>query len=145
MITLAIDPGANGGLALRTPEGTVAAEKMPDGLVALNDRIRRLHIDEGIAEAIVENVGGYRPGNSAPAAVKFARHCGHIDAILVALSIPVRLVAPKTWQKRLGALPKDKAERKAEIARQMRARYPHLRVTLATADALAILTTQAHT
>ena len=39
----------------------------------------------------------------------------------------------------LGTLPKDKAQRKRAIREAMAVRHPHLTVTLATADALAIL------
>ena len=42
--------------------------------------------------------------------------------------------------KHLGALPKDKTARKNEIKRQMQARYPGIKITLSTSDALGILT-----
>ena len=80
------------------------------------------------------------PVNSVPAAVKFARHCGHIEAALYALGMPTEQVAPTVWQKHLGALPKDKRERKRAIKEVMARRYPGLDVTLKTADALGILT-----
>jgi len=79
------------------------------------------------------------PGNSATAAVKFARHCGHIEAILHCLGVPFRQVAPQVWMKVCGALPKEKPDRKRAIREDMARRFPHLRVTLKTADALGIL------
>lgn len=72
-------------------------------------------------------------------ACTFARHCGHLEAALYALGIPFTEVAPGVWMKRLGALPKDKRERKAMIRELMARRYPHLEVTLRTADALALV------
>ena len=139
---LSIDPGASGGLAWRDSDGIVHAERIPDGMPAIVDRLRALTIENKGLLAIVERVGGYMPGNSGPAACKFARHCGHIDAALYALGVPVRQVAPSVWMRALGALPADKGARKRSIRDLMATRYPHLDVTLATADALGILTAE---
>jgi uncharacterized protein YbjT (DUF2867 family) len=79
------------------------------------------------------------PGNSGPSAAKFARHCGHIEAALSALGIPTVFVLPAKWQKAIGGFPADKAERKRAIKEAMARRYPHLAVTLKTADALGLL------
>jgi hypothetical protein len=42
--------------------------------------------------------------------------------------------------KALGAWPTEKQDRKRAIREEMQRRYPHLAVTLKTADALALLT-----
>ena len=137
---IAIDPGASGGLAYRDADGIVRAEPMPDGMTAQVDRLRALQAELGPLTAIMERVGGYMPGNSGPAAAKFAAHCGGLRYALYALGIAAdREVAPQTWQKWLGALPKDKAERKRAIRDAMQRAHPHLDVTLRTADALAML------
>ena len=137
---LSIDPGASGGLAYIDQDGIVYAEKMPPTMTDIIDRLTELKA-EGVKTAILEKTGTYVPGNSGPAAVTFARHNGHLEAALYALGISATQVSPSVWQKRLGALPKDKRDRKNEIKNRMAALYPHLKVTLATADALAILTT----
>jgi len=134
---------------------------MPDSMTELADFIRQPQF-AGYS-AIVELVGGYMPGNSGPAAVTFARHCGHIDAVLYCAGIPtLKPVSPQTWMKSMGTLPKAerapkgataevkaqyrklaakaKQERKNTIKERMQRLYPHLKVTLATADALGILT-----
>jgi hypothetical protein len=102
--------------------------------------------------------------------VTFARHVGNLEAALYVLGIPCdppQGVLPQAWQKAQGfsvtnhlpagyaAMPKttpeqvkarrlahDKAKRehKAAIRDAMARRYPHLTVTLETADALGILT-----
>jgi hypothetical protein len=137
---LAIDPGASGGLAW-TSLDTIQSMPMPDGMTAQADQIREIAVLHPGIEAVVERVGTYRPGNSGPAAATFARHCGHLDAILYMAGIPVRWnPTPQTWMKSMGALPKDKMERKRAIKELMARRYPHLTVTLKTADALGILT-----
>ncbi|MEI6150493.1 MAG: hypothetical protein WCS01_15445, partial [bacterium] len=82
----------------------------------------------------------WMPGDHPNAATKFARHCGNVEAGLYSMGIPFEEVAPGVWMKTLGSLPKEKADRKRMIRELMARRYPHLRVTLDTADALGILT-----
>lgn len=134
---LAIDPGASGGLAWTDEDGIVHAAPMPEGMSAQIDKLRQLACDG--YDVIIENVGYHMPGNSAVATSKFARHVGHLEATAYTLGMPVTYVAPQTWQKALGTWPKDKKERKAAIKEAMARRYPHLSVTLKTADALGIL------
>lgn len=135
---LTIDPGVNGGLAVLDGYGNTTCEPMPDGMTAQVDRLRSLAAELPGLMAVVERVGAYMPGNSGPAACTFARHCGHLEAALYALGIPTEQVAPGVWQKALGELPKDKAERKRAIREQMARRYPALAVTLKTSDALGL-------
>ena len=139
-MTLAIDPGQFGGLAYTDQDGIVQAEKMPPTMTDLIDSLVELKAT-GITRAVVERTGTYVPGNSGPGAVKFGRHCGQIEAALYALGFSTTQVSPAVWQRKLGALPKDKKARKNAIKNMMAARYPHLKVTLSTADALAILAT----
>ena len=165
---IAIDPGLSGGIAWRCGGGIVQASAMPDAMTGQVDLLRHLSTSAIDVHAIRENVGSYMPGNSGPGAVTFAGHCHGLDYALYALGIPtVKPVAPQTWQKWGGwsvakhlpagykALPeRTKEERSAkakvhaaaarahknEIREAMQRLYPHLKVTLATADALAILT-----
>lgn len=137
---LAIDPGISGGLAWRDPDGIVHAEPMPQGMTAQVDRLRELAASLPGLTAVMEKVGTYVPGNHVGSACTFARHCGHLEAALYALGIPFTEVAPAVWMKKLGALPKDKRERKRAIREDMQRRFPGLEVTLKTADALALLT-----
>ena len=137
---IAIDPGASGGLAWIDQDGHTHAEPMPAGMTAQADRLRALAAELPGAEAVIEKVGGYMPGNSGPAAATFARHCGHLDAILYMAGLPTVAVAPSVWQKALGELPREKADRKRAIRELMARRFPALSVTLKTADALGILT-----
>lgn len=150
-------------MAWRNLEGVIEAEAMPEGLTAQADLIQTLRVRGEIDSAIMENVGGYMPGNAGPGAVTFARHVGNLEGILYALGIPQRKpVAPQTWQKHYGFSvtkhlspmykclengTKEKQQMRAaasrahkrEIREQMQRCCPHLSVTLNTADALAIL------
>jgi hypothetical protein len=138
---LAIDPGAAGGIAWYDA-GTVDAIPMPDGMTALCDWLRseRHHI----LRCHIEKVGQHRMGNSASASATFARHCGHIEAACYLLGYPVVEVSPTKWLKHFGAptgsTPDEKRARKHFVRDLMARRYPHLKVTLKTADALGILT-----
>ena len=136
---IAIDPGAAGGIAYTDEDGNVQAMPMPEGMTEQIEAIQMLRA-AGHLKCIMENVGFHMPGNSATATAKFARHCGHLEAACYAFGISVEYVAPQKWMKALGTWSKDKRERKAQIKEGMARRYPHLSVTLKTADALGIYT-----
>ena len=165
MIIVGIDPGLSGGIAWYDSLCTghkVGACKMPGTLRDIYGLLSGHTATVGIGHAeafyMVEKVGTYMPGNSGPAAAKFARHCGALDMALIAIGLPWDNITPVKWQKEFigapawGPLPPVKTpERKRELARRKQIRknlikekaqrlYPHVKVTLATADALGILT-----
>jgi hypothetical protein len=141
---ICIDPGQSGGIAYHDSDGTVQVISMPEGMTEIADTLRELDVVHGPFSCIhVEKTGTYMPGNSGPAAATFARHCGHIEAIAYMLGIPTFQVAPNVWMKSLGVIPKEKSERKKWIKEEMSRRYPYLKVTLKTADALGIMSWQA--
>jgi hypothetical protein len=96
------------------------------------------------AVVVVEEVSGYigkaQPGSSA---FKFGRNFGFILGVLQTLGVRVELVRPQKWQKALslgsasGCASKTEWKNKLKGAAQRL--YPHLKPTLATADALLIL------
>ena len=138
---IAIDPGANGGIATLF-HGKVEAKNLSpdvDGMGVLVGTINTLSfMDE--CRIVMEDVGFHRQGNSAQASAKFGRNVGRVEgAIMATLGEEPERVQPKAWQKALGPLPKDKMERKRAIRDMMQAEFPHLKVTLATGDALGIL------
>jgi hypothetical protein len=137
-----IDPGASGAIAWRDGEGNVYATNMPPTYTEIADLLGQFRLTLKNPRCVIEKVGAYMPGNSGPAAAKFARHCGHLEQACYCLGLPTTQVPPQKWMKKLGALPKDKKDRKNKIKEMMAARYPHLSVTLKNADALGILTTE---
>ena len=136
---LCIDPGAGGGYAVQPPYGMVEASPMPDGMTAQIDAIRAVAANFPGLVAVIENVGFHRPGNSAVSTAKFARHVGHIEAALYTLGVPTITVTPTKWMAALGSLPADKTARKNAIKENVARRFPHLTVTLKTADALGMM------
>jgi hypothetical protein len=135
---LAIDPGGNGGLAWRGRDGNVCAVAMPDTIADIASAIDNAKRD-GVEGAVMERVGYHMPGNSGPATAKFARHCGVLEALLYSAQLPLLAnPTPQAWMRKF-ALPREKQERKAKLKDIAQRRFTHLRVTLATSDALALL------
>ena len=136
---LCIDPGASGGMAIACHDGSIEAYPMRDGMTGQIDAIRHIAATNPGLMAVIEKVGFHRPGNSAVSTAKFARHCGHLEAALYSVGVPFEEVSPGVWMRALGALPADKTARKNAIKEQVARRFPHLDVTLKTADALGML------
>jgi hypothetical protein len=145
-VIIAIDPGSvSGGIAWQDTDGRVFADSMPEGLSEIYSYLKGLVVMVD-RECVIERVGTYVKGNAGPAAATFARHCGHLDAILYALSIPVvDNPTPGQWMKAMG-VPKftgtparQKQLRKNWIKDKVSRRFPHLKVTLSTSDALGLL------
>ena len=159
MQRIAIDPGMSGAIAWDTGTLPVQVANMPSTLRDILDLL------EGIAggreldtRIVIEKVGWYMPGNSGPAAVKFARHCGALEMALISLRVPFDQVLPSKWEHlvigkpayakippeikgnaRKKILSDRKRDRKNRIKARMQEVYPHLKVTLVNADALAML------
>jgi len=151
---ISIDPGQSGAIAVRDTDGRVFVDNMPDTVADLAEHLSALIPSEMRRDdndrfiyphrihdplCILEDVGYHVAGNNASASVKFAKHVGTIHGILACWKIPYESVRPQKWQKSFGTLPKDKSERKRRIKELVQRRYPHIKVTLANADALAIL------
>lgn len=136
---LCIDPGASGGFAVQPPYGMVEAQAMPEGMSAQIDAIRAIAANFHGLKAVIENVGFHRPGNSAVATAKFARHVGHIEAALYTLGVPTITVTPTKWMSALGTMPANKRERKNAIKERAARMFPHLSVTLKISDALGMM------
>ena len=147
---IAIDPGVNGGIAWDTAKlascmgmpasDTETAEEIQQ-LAEMDDVLRRIR--PGI-KCVIEDVPKF-VGKALPGSTIFplAFNCGLVRGIAVSLRMPVILVRPQDWQKhfRLGTK-KDTSgttEWKNRLKAEAQRRYPHLKVSLKTADALLLL------
>lgn len=140
---LAIDPGASGGIAWVMADGNLTCAPMPktegDTVDLLNAAIA-----QGCNVAYVEEVGGYcgaaMPGS---AMFNFGRNFGFILGVLAARGIRVELVKPQKWQKHFGLGTVKESGGKTLWKNKLKAKsqqlFPHLDITLKTADALLIL------
>jgi crossover junction endodeoxyribonuclease RuvC len=143
-LILAVDPGASGGIAYLRDGQPALAVPMPPTEGDRVELLRNLVVDPNNTIAFVEEVSGYvgvaQPGSSA---FKFGRNFGFLLGALQTLGIRVELVRPQKWQKFLslgtasGCPSKTVWKNKLKAAAQRL--YPHLKVTLATADALLLL------
>lgn len=137
---LAIDPGANGCLAVLNASGDVFSYKMPDTPKDLFDLLKTLKNEYSI-EATLEKVGGM-PGNGGSRMFNFGQGYGYIEMALIALEIKTVTVSSQAWQKTFLIGTKSKmstTEWKNKLKAKAQQLYPHLRVTLGNADALLIL------
>lgn len=140
MVILAIDPGANGGIALDF-NGAITASKIPetdgDLLKILKD------CATGPRKAYLENIVKYAGTNMPSSAMAvYASSWGLIKGMLMALEYEVILVKPQDWQKALGlgtSKGMTKTEWKNKLKGEAQRLYPGVPITLATADALLLL------
>jgi len=147
---ITIDPGINGGIAWdgaalasfigMEASATETAEEI-ERLAEMDDVLRRIR--PGI-KCVIEDVPMF-VGKALPGSTIFplAFNCGLVRGIAVSLRMPVILVRPQDWQKhfRLGTKgdTSGTTEWKNRLKAEAQRRYPHLKVTLKTADALLLL------
>lgn len=138
---IAIDPGASGGIAWMHHGCRANSFKMPETEHDLAELLESItcQFSEPV-ECLLEDVHAM-PGQGVTSMFSFGCNFGIIRGVLAALKIPYRRERPQSWQKKVGGLPADKKERKDRLKAIAQARYPHLKVTLATADALCMLMT----
>lgn len=151
-VIISVDPGASGSVAWSDYKGQKHVRYMPDTPKGILELIREIEDDVDDDGAILpmdafvcylEDVGHGRTGESMGALCKFARHNGHIEMALIAEGIRTVHVLPQKWMKSLGIGKSSdcatKTEWKNKIKRRVEDLYPQLKVTLKSADALAIL------
>lgn len=142
---MAVDPGASGGIAVVYPNGKADAWAMGDD-VELCENVREFRKwanQEGTGcVAYMELVGGYIGGPGAPgsAMFNFGDGYGYLRGLFAMAAIELHLVRPQTWQAGIPGVKgiKEKAVRKRALKEHAARLFPHLTVTLKTADALCI-------
>lgn len=145
---LAVDPGASGGLAFSFCFGSVmvAAKKMPetegDILELISGWVENSRTDGFETIAYVELVPIGMPGKGA-AMAKLNANAAFIRGCLMALAVRMILVRPVEWQsffnlgKRNGCV--SDSQWKNKLKSEAQRRFPGIKVTLDTADALLLL------
>lgn len=143
-VVVGIDSGVNGGICVLYPDK--AAYAAPVGNITelydiLSAAKKYADGEAYILECFVEEVTGYIGGKPQPASRSFVlgKSYGSILGLLVGMEIPFRTVRPQKWQLGLSGIRAieytARKRRLKEIATQ---RYPHLKPTLKTADAILI-------
>lgn len=139
---IGIDPGKSGGVAIRHNDGKVTLWSMPDTMLDFISEVSSVDSPDNIV-VILEKINGYM-GNAIPASAAgvLMENYGYLQGACAALKLRMELVTPVEWQKPLNIGTKGKrtkSEWKNAIRTKICQRYPGLKPTLATADALAIL------
>ncbi len=137
---LAIDPGAQGGLAWSKFNHTYC-RPLPDTLGDLVKILRELHA-EGYQTAVVEKVVGFIPAAGPGPMFSFGQNFGQIQGALSALWFRVIEIRPAQWQKAMSLGGKGKLSQKDwknKLKAEAQRRFPACEVTLKTADALLLL------
>lgn len=142
---IGIDPGVSGGIAWDSGQ-LAAGIPMPETDSDICDMIAELIVGSEnpkvtlVIEDVPKYVGTNVPGSSI---FPLAFNCGLIRGVALAMKVPIILVKPHDWQKhfRLGTK-KDAGSTTAwknKLKAEAQRRFPHLKVTLKTADSLLIL------
>ncbi len=140
---LGVDPGLSGGIACWKLDQPITAFSMPKTEGDLLELVRGMLVP-GQTVAYLEEVGGFigkqQPGS---AMFKFGRNFGFILGMLQTLRIRVELVKPQRWQKPLSLGAASNCDSPNAWKNKLKAcaqrRYPELKPTLNTADAILIL------
>ena len=144
---VAIDPGVTGGIAV-WGYGKSECHPMPETEGDRVDFIKSLKaaasMEGGEVVCVLEKVGGYAgKGQPGSAMFVFGENFGFFKGVIQALEIRLELVRPQEWQKGLGlgtaSACAGKSEWKNKLKAEAQRRFPHLRVTRETADAVLIL------
>jgi hypothetical protein len=144
-VLVAIDPGKSGGIAWRNSVGTYGIDKMPETIKELAVYLEEFRCVTCPPIFLMEKVGKHRLGNSAQSSATFAKHVGHLEALLIANELRTYEITATSWMKDIvpgrpkGIESAQVRDRKNYIKDQMQRHHPSLKVTLATADALGIL------
>ena len=138
MIFIGIDPGANGGIAAIYPSSAAAWQIKGRGPYDISDILERL--GDIPCFALIEKVHAM-PGQGVVSTFNFGYNFGMLEGFLIGSGIPYDRVTPQKWQKGYGLykLPwETNTDKKNRHKARAQKRFPDLKITHATADALLI-------
>lgn len=140
MITIGIDPGVSGGIAIirhgQIPmiECGITVYKMPETETDLVDGLKNIAQHLGGCVAYLEKVHSM-PKQGVASSFKFGQNYGMVRGVLAALGIRREFVSPQAWQKALGCMSKGDKNVTKSRAQEL---FPGIKITHAIADALLI-------
>lgn len=141
MTIVAIDPGKDGGIAFQTEGLLSGCFPMPGTEGDLTGLLRRLQPPVTVyLENLVKHMGA---GIPASAMAVYASNWGFLKGAVQMAGWPLHLITPAQWQKALGMGTRKRGSSKTDWKNKLKSEaqrlYPHLNITLKTADALLIL------
>lgn len=157
MIYIGIDPGAQGGIAAIMRQDGVDQVVAFSAMLRTEESVWRLlqsmQSSYRGTMTVIEEVGGYiGEGQPGSRAFKFGQSYGMLRGMMAAAGLltngKLLSVRPQQWQKDLGIPPRKKRmtkgggetkyQFKSRLKRVAKERFPGLRITRATADALLL-------
>lgn len=142
LITVAVDPGVNGGIAWRV-QGQSFATRMPANDFATVELLEQLSKKATVTEIFIELPPLFAGKNIPGSAIgKLMLNYGVLYGASVAFGFKVHPVRPPVWQKAHPVGTKGElttTQWKNKLKARASELFPELSVTLNTADALLIL------
>lgn len=136
-LSIGIDPGINGGIALINSNDTINVYPCPPTISDMADVLLEVNFLDYKTRAVIEKVHSF-PGQGVASTFKFGMNYGQWLGILAALEIPYIQVTPHKWMKHYGSMPKEKKDRKNHLKHLAQQRFPKEKITLKTADAILL-------
>jgi len=137
-IYIGIDPGKNGGIGFIYNDLAYCV-RCPATVSEMAEEIKAcIELAPDIQKtAIIEKVHSM-PKQGVKSVFTFGEGYGKWLGILAAHKIPYTQVTPQKWMKFYGSLPKEKKDRKNQLKHLAQQRFPEIKITLATADAILL-------
>jgi len=136
MIYIAIDPGKSGAVAVAVNGNIEAVDKCPDTVADMANLMRNHKTNFPDAKVVIEKVHAM-PGQGVTSMFTFGQNLGQWEGILASLNMPCLAISPQKWQKMIGTMAKEKADRKRQI-KDWAQKMTGLPITLYAADAVAM-------
>ena len=141
LVTIAIDPGAKGGVAFHNErDGIYEADNLYP-LANLMNTITMLRSDDFKLQMVIEDIPPFT-GNIIPGsrAFKMGVSYGMLQGLALGERIPCFKITPRDWQKTLPGVKGLKGNERKKVLKDICVRlYPNLKPTLSTCDAILML------
>jgi hypothetical protein len=142
-ILVAVDPGAEGGIAIRWPDGVTEARPMPKTLPDMLDMWRGIVLAARVApHVLIEDPGLYVNEKAPRSVLLLHQRVGELRGACLAFECTVEMVRPQQWQKFIPNLPrgqKNKTKRKNRTKGFAQEMFGDPKTTHKTGEAYCIL------
>ena len=135
---IGIDPGKNGGIGFIYNE-LAYCKRCPATVSEMAEEIKTcIDLAPDIQKTAVIELVHSMPKQGVKSVFTFGEGYGKWLGILAAHKIPYIQVTPQKWMRFYGNLPKEKKDRKNQLKHLAQQRFPEIKITLATADAILL-------
>ena len=137
-IYIGIDPGKNGGIGFIYNE-TAYCRRCPATVFEMAEELKTcLDLAPDITKKAIIEVNHSMPKQGVKSVFSHGENYGKWLGILAALNIPYVQVSPGKWMNHYGTQPKERKDRKNNLKHLAQQRFPELKITLNTSDAILL-------